>query len=75
MQLGSGIAAAVIGQHRNGIDAFPCVWLIHLPVDDFAESLRRVDEGGGEVIQTFAEDGYAIIRDPLGVYLALQNAH
>ncbi|MDA7902596.1 hypothetical protein N9B31_02965 [Mariniblastus sp.] len=37
---------------------------------DLLESLRRV--GGGEVIKEFAEAKYAIVRDPVGVYLALQ---
>ncbi len=43
-----------------------------MPVDDLVESLRRVSEGGGEVIKEYAEAKYAVVRDPVGVYLALQ---
>lgn len=65
-----GTAAAEINQHQG----LPSVWLIHLPVDDLAESLRRVREGGGEVVKEYAEAGYAVVRDPVGVFLALQAA-
>jgi hypothetical protein len=50
----------------------PAIWLIHLPVGDIAESLRRVQECGGQVIKESAEAGYAVVRDPVGVYLARQ---
>ncbi len=72
MQIDSDSAAAEIRQFRNEQDGIPSVWLIHLPVDDLFESLRRVGEGGGDVIKEFAEAKYAIVRDPVGVYLALQ---
>jgi predicted enzyme related to lactoylglutathione lyase len=72
MQIDDGSAVAEIRQFRSEHNSIPPVWLIHLPVDDLAESLRRVSEGGGEVIKAFAEEGYAIIRDPVGVFLALQ---
>jgi predicted enzyme related to lactoylglutathione lyase len=51
------------------------VWVLYLPVGDLAESLRRVQEEGGKVVTaTQGEDGahvYAVVQDPVGVYLAL----
>ena len=73
MQIDNEIAAAEIRQFRSEQNGIPSVWLIHLPVDDLVESLRRVSEGGGEVIKEFPEAKYAIVRDPVGVYLALQT--
>lgn len=70
MQIEQQIAAAEIWQVPN--EGIPSVWLIHLPVDDFVESLRRVDEGGAQVIQEFSDPKCAVVRDPVGVYLALQ---
>ena len=72
MQIDNETSAAEIYQDDSEQNETPPVWLIHLPVDDFTESLRRVREGGGEVIKEFAETKYAIIRDPVGVFLALQ---
>lgn len=72
MQGDNEIAAAEICQYRSEHKGIPSVWLIHLPVDDLVESLRRVSEGGGEVIKEYAEAKYAVVRDPVGVYLALQ---
>ena len=72
MQRDNEIAAAEICQYRSEHNGIPSVWLIHLPVDDLVESLRRVSEGGGEVIKEYAEAKYAVVRDPVGVYLALQ---
>lgn len=72
MQIDNETSAAEICQFAAGKNEIPSVWLIHLPVDDVVESLRRVSEGGGEVIRGIAEAGYAIVRDPVGVYLALQ---
>ena len=66
-------AAAENCQFRNEQNSIPSVWLIHLPVDDLVESLRRVNESGGAVINEFAEAKYSVVRDPVGVYLALQN--
>lgn len=72
MQIDDEIAAAEICQNRSEHEGIPSVWLIHLPVDDLVESLRRVSEGGGEIINEPTEAKYAIVRDPVGVYLALQ---
>ncbi len=72
MQRDNEIAAAEICQYRDDFRGIPSVWLIHLPVGDLVDSLRRVSEGGGEVIREYAEEKYAVVRDPVGVYLALQ---
>ena len=50
MLVDNEIAAAEICQKRDEHWGIPSAWLIHLPVDDLVESLRRVTEGGGEVI-------------------------
>jgi len=62
--------------HARGVNlGLPPVWMIYLPVGDFAESLRRVGEGGGKIIKaTTGADGghaYAIVEDPVGATLAL----
>lgn len=72
MRRGNGIAAAEICQNCRDYEGFPPAWLISLPVDDIIESLRRVREGGGEVIKYHADANYAVIRDPVGVWIALQ---
>ena len=73
MQIDSETTAAEIRQFRNGQNGVPSVWLIYLLVDDLLESLRRVDEGGGVVIEELADPRRAIVRDPVGVYLGLQS--
>jgi predicted enzyme related to lactoylglutathione lyase len=75
MTIDNDTAAAGIRQFRKNEDGVPSVWLIHLPVDDLVESLRRVREGGGEVIKESGDSQYAVVRDPIGVYLALQAGH
>ncbi len=72
MQRDNEIAAAEICQHCDEVGEIPSVWLMHLPVDDLVESIRRVREGGGEVIKECPEAEYVIVRDPIGVHLALQ---
>jgi predicted enzyme related to lactoylglutathione lyase len=67
-----GMVAADICQLRGEPSDLPSVWLIHLPVNDFAESLRRVRQRGGQVIVQNHSAGNAVIRDPVGVYFALQ---
>jgi len=64
--------------HARGINAgLPAVWMIYVPVGDLAESLRRVKENGGEVIQAqpsaAAGHRFAVIRDPVGAHLALMQ--
>ena len=72
MQRDNGNAAAEICHARGEHKGIPSVWLMHLPVGDLAESLRRVGECGGSVIKEFVEAKHAVVRDPVGVYLALQ---
>lgn len=62
--------------HARGINqGIPPVWLICLPVGDVGESLGRVQEGGGEVVDARkganGDYAYAVIRDPVGACLAL----
>jgi len=70
-----GEPAAGVCHARGANLGLPPVWMIYLPVGDLAESLRRVHEEGGEIVKaTRASDGKytcAVIRDPVGVYLAL----
>lgn len=66
-------------RHARGANAdLPPVWMIHLPVGDLAESLRRVEQEGGKVLKTSSDDdgtrGYAAIQDPVGVFFALVQA-
>ena len=63
--------------HARGVNSgLPPTWMIYLPVGDLPESLRRVQEGGGKIIATHGTGGehaYAVIQDPVGVYLALAS--
>ncbi len=64
--------------HARGVNlGLPPIWMIYLPVGDLAESLRRVREEGGKIIKETTgadgEDAYAVIQDPVGVYLALAS--
>ncbi len=72
MRRPDGVSAAEIC-HAGGDNAgIPPVWLLSLPVDDLEESLRLVRKGGGEIIKGSTDAGRAVIRDPVGVYIALQ---
>jgi predicted enzyme related to lactoylglutathione lyase len=70
-----GNAVAGICHARGVNQALPPVWLICLSVGDLGESLGRVQEVGGEVVEarkgTGGEYVYAVVRDPVGVCLAL----
>ena len=62
--------------HARGVNTgLPPVWLLYLPVGDLAESLRRVEAEGGQLLKTMnGADGtptYAVIRDPVGVPFAI----
>lgn len=71
----AGNPAAGICHARGENLGLPPVWMIYLPVDDLAESLRRVQENGGNVIKAMqGKDGeytYAVVQDPAGACLAL----
>jgi predicted enzyme related to lactoylglutathione lyase len=70
-----GNPAAGVCHARGANVGVPPIWIIYLPVGDLAESLRRVREGGGEVIKaTRGSDGEyvsAVIQDPVGACLGL----
>lgn len=70
-----GNPAAGVCHARGGNLDWPDCWLIYLPVGDLAESLRRVSEEGGKVIQARkGPDGeytIAAVQDPVGACFAL----
>ena len=72
MRRPNGVSAAEICHADGDNVGIPPVWILSLPVDDFEESLRLVREGGGEIIKGSSDAGHAVIRDPVGVYIALQ---
>lgn len=53
----------------------PSVWLLHLPVGDFANSVQQVQTLGGKVLYrpTGAYKSCAVVQDPIGVAFALQS--
>ncbi|MGD2109962.1 MAG: VOC family protein [Phycisphaerae bacterium] len=62
--------------HARGVNVgLPPIWMLHLPVGDLAESLRRVQEGGGKIVKKTTggdgEDANAVVQDPVGACLAL----
>ncbi len=62
--------------HTRGVNlGLPPTWMIYLPVDDLAESVRRVREEGGKIIKaTRGNDGEyacAVVQDLVGAHLAL----
>lgn len=69
------VTVAGICHARGTNQGLPPVWMLYLPVGDLAESLRRVEAGGGEVVRASRgdDDEYtsAVIRDPTGACLAL----
>lgn len=69
MQIDNETAGAEVFESKD--EATPAAWMLHLPVGDLAESLRHVNEGGGEVIKEDTQAGYAVVRDPIGVCVAL----
>ena len=72
MRRPDGVSAAKICHGRDENAGIPPVWILSLPVDDFEDSIRLVREGGGEIIKGSTDAGHAVIRDPVGVYIALQ---
>ncbi len=62
--------------HARGVNAgLPPVWMMVLPVGDLAESLRRVEQEGGEILKSSrgndGEPTSAVIQDPVGACIAL----
>ncbi|MEL7169135.1 MAG: VOC family protein [Bacteroidota bacterium] len=72
MQASNGATIAHIQPRHAEDGSASAAWLLHLPVDDLAESLRRVVVHGGEVIREPAGVSVALVGDPVGVVLALQ---
>lgn len=72
MRCPSGVGAAEIRQGDGSDMRIPHVWIISLPVAGFEESLRRARDLGGEVVGSWADSSDTIIRDPVGVHLALR---
>ncbi len=72
---GDGKPAAGICHARGANEGIPPVWMLYLPVGDLAESLERAREEGGRIVrESRGSDGeyaYAIVRDPVGVHVAL----
>jgi len=75
MLAAGGQPAASVCHARGANLGLPPVWLIHLPVGDLSESVRRVRAGGGRIIkETQGPDGTyasAVVEDPVGACLAL----
>ena len=74
MRRPGGDSVAEICIARGDEEVIPPVWILSLPVGDLEESLRRVRDGGGEVLQESLEPRSAVIRDPVRVSIALQGA-
>jgi predicted enzyme related to lactoylglutathione lyase len=70
-----GTAVAGVCHARGVNEDLPPVWLICLPVGDLDESLHRALEEGGEVVVarkgSAGDHTYAVVRDPVGVCVAL----
>jgi predicted enzyme related to lactoylglutathione lyase len=65
--------------HARGVNQdLPPTWLLYLPVGDLAESIRRVEEEGGQVTKSTlgseANYQYAIVKDPVGAHFVLVQA-
>lgn len=70
-----GAPVAGVCHARGANRGIPPVWMICLPVGDLDESLDRVRGGGGQVVDVrkgaSGEHEYAVVRDPVGAFLAL----
>ena len=70
-----GTAAAGVCHARGVNRDLPPVWLICLPVGDLEQSLEHARAHDGEVVDARRDrEGrltYAVVRDPVGAYLAL----
>ncbi len=72
MRRPDGVAAAEICAMNDDNEGIPTVWLLCLLVDDLAQSLKQVREGGGAIVGEIKGAECTVIRDPVGVTLALQ---
>lgn len=75
MLAGDGEPAAGICHARGVNQGVPPVWMIYLPVGDIAESVKRVTEEGGRIINApLGPDGkysYVTVEDPAGACVIL----
>lgn len=74
MRIDSERVAAEIIRADDELNLIPPVWLIHLPVGNLTDSLRKVRDGGGTVVRDCSEENDAVIRDPVGVYFAIRSS-
>ena len=78
MNGGDGAAAAGVCHARGTNTGIPPVWMLYLPVGDFAESVRRAQDDGGTIVKQIdgGEGGYtfAIIKDPVAGLLIFRCA-
>lgn len=60
-------------REAGGDEAVPPVWMLHLPVGDLDESLRRVDAGGGRRLGSGRGPSGSVVYvvDPVGAAFAL----
>ena len=63
--------AASIEPQRADNEARPSVWTLWLTVGDLRESLVRLQESGGSVVDGDADTGRAVVKDPLGIAFGL----
>ena len=75
MLAANGQPAAGICHARGANLGLPPVWMLHLPVGDLAESLRRVREEAGQIISASkradGSNASVVIQDSVGVCFAL----
>ena len=72
MRRSDGVASAQISHAEGDNSGIPAVWILSLPVAGFENSLQLVRENGGEIVEGSGATGHAVIRDPVGVLVALQ---
>ena len=69
--MSDGVWAASIEAGRAHDETRPGVWTLWLTVGDLRESLVRLQESGGAVVDGGADNGRAIVKDPLGIAFGL----
>ena len=69
----NGMAAAEIAAATDNTRAIGSAWLLSLPVGDVAASLEHVRSNGGAVLGEIVSAGHSVVRDPVGVHLALSG--
>ncbi|MFK7882979.1 MAG: VOC family protein [Phycisphaerales bacterium] len=70
---GDGVVAGEI-RPASSRDDIPSVWILHVPVNDLSESLRRVVQNGGKVLEASRDHRKAVLQDPIGVHFGLQSS-